>query len=153
MKRDRATLAAVQVADLGLPTRVLTVFAAAGIETLADIVTHTEAEIRRLDNLGARSLVAIKQVLIDRGLRFGIEFETYFPGVTPRPAWPPADRPQFQGAAEVGPRRPQSASVPGASLALDRPPGALRSSPPPRPAADLTHGDTRFGFAAAGAGM
>jgi hypothetical protein len=115
---------------------VLNVFAAEGIRTLADVVVRSERDMRRLDNLGDRSLVAIKQMLVERGLRFGIEFEPS-----------PSGRYSLPGEAVAQPkRRPQPLSASGASIASVRPLGSP-VIPTPSPAADLTFGDMRFGFA------
>lgn len=44
----------------------------AGIVTIRDLVSQTEKAMLRLPNFGGKSLVEVKEFLLERGLRFGL---------------------------------------------------------------------------------
>jgi hypothetical protein len=61
------------IGGLGLSTRVVNALTAAGFSTLADIVSHTQAELSRFTNIGARAVDEIKEMLVSQGLRLGMD--------------------------------------------------------------------------------
>ena len=58
--------------------------AAASIQTLGDLVRHTEADLLKIKNFGKTSMKEIKKKLGDLGLQLGMEI----PEETPTPAGP-----------------------------------------------------------------
>lgn len=69
-----------RIADSGgedLPTRVQNVLRNEGIETIGDLCRMTEREIMRCPNFARASLTAVKEWLIARGLRLGMDFSTH----------------------------------------------------------------------------
>lgn len=58
---------------LGLPKRTLNCLQDAGIKTIGDLVSKTEAEVLDIKNLGEKSLQEIKERLEEMGLSFATE--------------------------------------------------------------------------------
>lgn len=62
------TVSSGLLSDLGLSARVLNTLEGAGITTVEDLVTKTEAEILAFEGMGAKGIADIKKVLKDRGV-------------------------------------------------------------------------------------
>lgn len=69
------------IEELELSVRSYNCLEAAGIKTIRDLVQKTESEMLKYRNFGRKSLTEIKNILRDRGLRFGmtIDKETGLP--------------------------------------------------------------------------
>ena len=69
------------IEELELSVRSYNCLEAAGIKTIRDLVQKTESEMLKYRNFGRKSLTEIKNILKDRGLRFGmiIDKETGLP--------------------------------------------------------------------------
>ena len=63
------------VAELELSVRVATVLQAAGINTVKDLVAHTELDLLKYRNFGRKSLNELNRILSDMGLRLGMELD------------------------------------------------------------------------------
>ena len=59
--------------DLGVSQRWANKFSEAGIETVADLVGHTEEDLLRIEGIGAKAIEELKEGLSDRGLSRVIE--------------------------------------------------------------------------------
>jgi DNA-directed RNA polymerase subunit alpha len=86
------------VDELELSVRSYNCLKNANIQTIADLVQKTEAEMLRTKNFGRKSLNEIKEILSSMGLQFGMKFDAQgrlISGsgqpVTPNP---PAERPR-----------------------------------------------------------
>lgn len=65
------------LSDLNLSVRAINCLKSADVETLADLVSHSENELKRLRNFGNKSLVEIKQKLDEKKLSFGMDVSEY----------------------------------------------------------------------------
>lgn len=63
----------LRIDEIDFPVRVVNGFHNAGIETVGDLVGRTESELLRIPNFGRLSLNAVKEFLVARGLRLGID--------------------------------------------------------------------------------
>ena len=59
--------------DLGVSQRWANKFSEAGIETVADLVGHTEEDLLRIEGIGAKAIEELKEGLSERGLSRVIE--------------------------------------------------------------------------------
>ena len=59
--------------DLGVSQRWANKFSEAGIETVADLVGHTEEDLLRIEGIGAKAIEELKEGLAERGLTRVIE--------------------------------------------------------------------------------
>ena len=59
--------------DLGVSQRWANKFSEAGIETVADLVGHTEEDLLRIEGIGAKAIEELKEGLAERGLSRVIE--------------------------------------------------------------------------------
>ena len=59
--------------DLGVSQRWVNKFSEAGIETVADLVGHTEEDLLRIEGIGAKAIEELKEGLSERGLSRVIE--------------------------------------------------------------------------------
>jgi DNA-directed RNA polymerase subunit alpha len=96
------------VDELELSVRSYNCLKNANIQTIADLVQKTEAEMLRTKNFGRKSLNEIKEILAGMGLQFGMKFDaqgrlisTSGTPVTPTPPAPPVgEEPEEEMAAE-----------------------------------------------------
>lgn len=96
------------VDELELSVRSYNCLKNANIQTIADLVQKTEAEMLRTKNFGRKSLNEIKEILAGMGLQFGMKFDaqgrlisTSGTPVTPTPPAPPVGpEPEEEMAAE-----------------------------------------------------
>lgn len=65
------------LSDMNLSVRAINCLKAADFETLADLVSHHEHELKKLRNFGNKSLVEIKQKLEEKKLTFGMDVSEY----------------------------------------------------------------------------
>lgn len=63
------------VEDLELTVRAANCLKAENINTIADLVQRSEADLLKTPNLGKKSLTEIKNVLVSRGLHLGMKIE------------------------------------------------------------------------------
>jgi DNA-directed RNA polymerase alpha subunit len=59
--------------EVGVTTRIVNALANEGIETVADLVTRTTAELLRMPNFGRKSLNGINNFLAEHGLHLGMD--------------------------------------------------------------------------------
>ena len=59
--------------DLGVSQRWANKFSEAGIETVADLVGHTEDDLLRIEGIGAKAIEELKEGLAEHGLSHVIE--------------------------------------------------------------------------------
>jgi len=59
--------------DLELSVRAFNCLKAAKINSLSELVHYTQEELMKFRNFGQKSLSEIEQMLIDRGLSFGMD--------------------------------------------------------------------------------
>ena len=85
----RAQMLRILIADFDMSVRSRNCLATMGVETLGDLVQKSEAELMSFRNFGETSLLEIKKLLADRGLRLGMNL-----AVDELP-------PEFTGAAEA----------------------------------------------------
>ena len=64
------------VDELELSVRSYNCLKNANIQTIADLVQKTEAEMLRTKNFGRKSLNEIKEILVGMGLQFGMKFDS-----------------------------------------------------------------------------
>lgn len=69
----RAQMLKVLIADFDMSVRSRNCLASMGVETLGDLVQKSEAELMSFRNFGETSLLEIKKLLVDRGLRLGMD--------------------------------------------------------------------------------
>jgi|Deesub1362B_J571_1020462.scaffolds.fasta_scaffold02739_6 DNA-directed RNA polymerase subunit alpha len=67
----------MSVDELELSVRASNCLKAANIETIADLVKHTEQEMLKFRNFGRKSLNELQQVLENLGLHFGMDVDKY----------------------------------------------------------------------------
>jgi DNA-directed RNA polymerase subunit alpha len=65
------------VEKLGLSVRSYNCLKAANIRTLSDLVRRNESEMLKFKNFGRKSLAELSQILVEKGLEFGMPVETY----------------------------------------------------------------------------
>ena len=63
--------------DMDLSVRAFNCLKAAKIETLADLVQYDTNELLKFRNFGRKSLVEIEQLIIEKGLSFGMDLSKY----------------------------------------------------------------------------
>ena len=63
--------------DLDLSVRAYNCLKAAKINTLADLVQYETHELLKFRNFGKKSLVEIEELLVEKGLNFGIDLSKY----------------------------------------------------------------------------
>ena len=95
----RAQLLRIPIADFDMSVRSRNCLSNMGVETLGDLVVKTEAELMGFRNFGETSLLEIKKILGDRGLRLGMnlaidELPPEFSGEPVEGAAPAEDQPQ-----------------------------------------------------------
>ncbi|HLG95370.1 MAG TPA: DNA-directed RNA polymerase subunit alpha [Bryobacteraceae bacterium] len=94
------------VEELELSVRSYNCLKNANIQTIADLVQRTEAEMLRTKNFGRKSLNEIKEILANLGLSFGMKFDAQGrlvappPGSTPPPYGTAADEQEGQDEAQ-----------------------------------------------------
>ena len=66
--------------ELELSVRAKNCLKAAGIESIGDLVRREESEMLKFRNFGRKSLQELVHVLEERGLRFGMEIDSYMEG-------------------------------------------------------------------------
>ena len=71
------------VSELELSVRSINCLQNAKIETIADLVQKTEAEMLRTKNFGRKSLNEIKTILSAMNLSLGMKLENFDPGANP----------------------------------------------------------------------
>lgn len=69
----RAQMLRVPIADFDMSVRSRNCLSNMGVETLGDLVVKTEPELMGFRNFGETSLIEIKKLLGDRGLRLGMD--------------------------------------------------------------------------------
>jgi DNA-directed RNA polymerase subunit alpha len=63
--------------DLELSVRAFNCLKAAKINSLSELVQYTQEELMKFRNFGQKSLSEIEQVLIERGLSFGMDINKF----------------------------------------------------------------------------
>jgi len=66
-----------QLEDLDLSVRAYNCLKAAKINSLGELVKYDTAELIKFRNFGKKSLVEIEQLVIDKGLSFGMDLAKY----------------------------------------------------------------------------
>ncbi|MDP3724476.1 MAG: DNA-directed RNA polymerase subunit alpha, partial [bacterium] len=74
-KVDRKAEAAKRqlVDELDLPIRIVNSLKAAGIETIGDLAGYSRGSLRRVRNLGGKSIDAVEKTLVEKGLNLSTE--------------------------------------------------------------------------------
>jgi len=93
------------VDELELSVRSYNCLKNANIQTIADLVQKTEAEMLRTKNFGRKSLNEIKEILASMGLSFGMKFDAQGRLISPSgaPVTAAGVAPSAEGPGEAGP--------------------------------------------------
>lgn len=63
--------------DMDLSVRALNCLKAAEVDTLADLVTYTKADLMKFRNFGKKSLTELDELVEGKGLQFGMDLSKY----------------------------------------------------------------------------
>ena len=66
-----------QLEDLDLSVRAYNCLKAAKIGSLGEMVTYDTHELLKFRNFGKKSLVEIEELLVEKGLTFGMDLSKY----------------------------------------------------------------------------
>ena len=66
-----------QLTELELSVRALNCLKAAEVDTVADLVSYTKADLMKFRNFGKKSLTELEDLVLNLGLSFGMDTSKY----------------------------------------------------------------------------